>query len=84
MKKIRKKQLIIFFTLSVVLSIGLIAHGIFFDLDMNQIKRVTLTGFMFTFLVIFPSLLILDYVFNMNNEETINKILSEIKTLKGG
>jgi len=73
MKKRRTKQILLLFLISVVLSIGLIIHGIFFDLDINQLKRLSFEGFMITFWVIFPSLLTLEYVFNMN-----------IKNKKGG
>ena len=73
MKKRRTKQILLLFLISVVLSIGLIIHGIFFDLDINQLKRLSFEGFMITFWVIFPSLLTLEYVFNMN-----------IKNEKGG
>ncbi len=71
-----------FFVISIFFSIGLIIHGIFFDLNVEQIKRLTLGGFILTFLVIFPSLLIMEYIFNINNKEIVKEITMEIKSLK--
>ena len=62
-----KKQILILLVFSVLLAIGAIIHGIFFDLDFTQIKRLTFEGLLLTLFVVFPAILFLEWVFDINN-----------------
>jgi len=75
-----KKQVLLLFVLSIALSAVLIIHGIFFDLDFSQIKRLTLEGIIFTFLIVFPLLLFLEWVFDMDNKARFDELEKRIKT----
>jgi len=52
-----KKQVLILFVFSVLISIASIIHGIFMDLDFSQIKRLTIEGLILTLFIIFPAIL---------------------------
>ncbi len=52
----------------------MIIHGLYMDLDVTQIKRLTLEGIILTFLVIFPAILFLEWIFDLNNKQEIKKI----------
>lgn len=80
--KIITKQILILFVFSLLASITMIVHGIFFDLDFSQIKRLTLEGIILTVLIIFPGILFLEWVFDLNNKQEIKKINNKIKKLK--
>ena len=56
---------------SVVTSLLLIAHGIFFDLDFSQIKRLSFEGFIFTFILVFVGLIVLEKIFNIEEDAEI-------------
>ena len=62
MKKRFEKKLIATFVFSVVASLLMIAHGIFFDLDFSQISRLSFEGFVFTFILVFIGLIILEKI----------------------
>jgi hypothetical protein len=74
-----KKQVLILFVFSALVSVGLIIHGIFFDLDFSQIKRLTLEGFILTLFVIFPAILFLEWVFDLNNKKRFDSLEKKIK-----
>ncbi len=84
MKKgsIIKKQLFLLLVLAILISIAGIIHGIFFDLDFEQIKRLTLSGIIFTLIVVFPFLIILEKIFDLNNNKKINELNKRIKKLE--
>ena len=72
--KIIKKQILILFVFSILASIAMIIHGIYIDLDFSQIKRLSIEGIILTVLVIFPAILFLEWVFDLNNKQEINKL----------
>jgi hypothetical protein len=74
-----KKQVFILFAFSVFVSIAVIIHGLFFDLNFSEIKRLTFEGFILTLAVIFPALLFLEWIFDINNREEMKKIERQIK-----
>ena len=79
------KQVVILFVLSVLIAVASIIHGIFFDLDFEQIQRLTLMGFIFTLIVIFPALILIEWIFDMNNRkeyEEINRRLNKLERKK--
>lgn len=80
--KITKKQILILLFFSILLSIITIIHGIFFDSDITQIKRLTFDGVILTLFVIFPLLIVLEYIFDINNKKENNKINNKINKLK--
>jgi hypothetical protein len=77
-----KKQVLITLIFAVLVSIASIIHGIFFDLKWTEIERLTLKGFIFTLIVIFPTLLILERIFDLNNEKKFEEIEKRIKKLE--
>jgi len=77
-----KKQILILFFFSVAVSAGSIIHGIFMDLDFSQIKRLTFEGFLFTFFIVFPSALFLEWVFDLNNKKEILILKKRIEVLE--
>lgn len=79
---ILKKQLLILFCFSVFASIAAIIHGVFFDLDFNEIKRLTWEGLVLTFLVIYPAILFLEWVFDINNKKKFDDIERKLKKLR--
>jgi hypothetical protein len=80
--KLVKKQLLILFVFSVVVSAGMIIHGIFFDLDFEQIKRLTFQGLVFTFVLILPTIIFLEWVFDINNKKKYDELEQRIVKLE--
>ena len=80
--KVMKKQILILFVFSILASIAMIIHGMYMDLDFLQIKRLTIEGIILTVLVIFPAILFLEWIFDLNNKQEIKKINKKIKKLK--
>ncbi len=76
------RQVLILFILSVLISIASIIHGIFFDLDFEQIKRLTLEGLVLTLFIIFPAILFLEWVFDINNRNRFEKMEKRLKKLE--
>jgi hypothetical protein len=77
-----KKQIVILGFFSILLSIAAIIHGIYFDLDMTEITRLTTGGLILTFLVIFPSVIFLEWVFDIDNKKRIKELENRIKELE--
>ena len=74
-----KKQVLILFVFSVLISIASIIHGIFMDLDFSQIKRLTIEGLIFTLFIIFPAILFLEWIFDLNNKKKFDDIERKLK-----
>jgi hypothetical protein len=79
--KFSKKQILILFVFSIMAAIVGIIHGIFFDLDWEQVKRLTLEGFVLTLVIVFPGLLFLEWVFDLNNKEKFDNIETQLKSV---
>jgi hypothetical protein len=77
-----KKQILILFVFAILLSVGAIIHGIFFDLDFSQIKRLTFEGLLLTLFVVFPAILFLEWVFDINNKKKFDELEKKINKLK--
>lgn len=60
------KQLVGMFVISVLGAVLLITHGILLDLDMSQLQRLTLGGFLVTMPAVFIGLLVLEWVFDLD------------------
>lgn len=84
MKKLKliKKQILIFFVFAIFISITVIVHGTFFNLGFPEIKRLTLDGLALTLLVVFPMILFLEWVFDLNNKSKFEKIDKKIKEIE--
>lgn len=82
MKKIFRRKLLATFVFSVVATVILIIHGVFLDLDFSQIKRLTFEGFIFTFILSFVALLILEKIFNIEDHEEIVSIKRRLNKLE--
>ena len=63
-------------------AVGGIIHGIYFDLDFSQIKRLSLFGIIFTTGIVFPAILFFEYVFDLNNKKQLNILKGQIEQLK--
>lgn len=81
LKAVRRKILATL-VFSILASIGAIIHGIFLDLDFSQIQRLSLEGFLLTFLVVFPSLLFLEWIFDLENHEEFKIVEKRISALE--
>ena len=82
MKKQTKRKLIATFVFSIIASIATIVHGVFLDLDASQIERLSIGGFVATFIVIFISLRLLEWIFNLEDEEEIKSLKRRIKKIE--
>ena len=82
MKKRFEKKLFATFVFSVIASLMAIAHGIFFDMDFSQIKRLSLEGFIFTFVLVFVGLIILEKIFNIEEDAEILSLKKRVGKLE--
>ena len=64
-------------------SIFAIVHGIFFDLDFEQIQRLTIEGIIVTFIVLFPAILFLEWVFDINNRKKFDELEKRLRKIEG-
>ena len=76
------KQILILFVFSILAAVAMIIHGIYMDLDFSQIKRLSIEGIILTVLIIFPAILFLEWVFDLNNQQELKKINKKISKLK--
>lgn len=81
MKRFSKKMSATF-VFSVITAIILIIHGVFFDLDISQIERLTIKGFIITFILTFLALIILEKIFTLEEDEEILKLKKRISRLE--
>ena len=58
MKRRFDKKLLATLVFSVVAAALLIIHGVFFDLKLEEIQRLTVEGFIFTFILVFIGLIV--------------------------
>lgn len=77
-----KRKILATFLFSLIAAIALIIHGIFFDFDINQIQRLSLEGFLLTFVILFPTLLFLEWVFDLENHEEYQYLENRINKLE--
>ena len=82
MKKRFKKKLFATFIFSLVTAVLLIIHGVFFDLDFEQIKRLTFEGFIFTFILVFIGLVVLERIFTLEEDEEIINLKKKISKIE--
>ncbi len=83
MKRIFKSKLLSTFIFSLIASVLLIIHGLFFDLDLSQIQRLTIEGFIVTFVLTFTALVIFERIFSLEEHEEIIKIKTRLGKLEG-
>ena len=77
-----KKQMLILLVFSILVSIGSIIHGVYMDLDFSQIKTWVLVAIILTLLIIFPSVLFLEWIFDLNNKLKIEQLNKRIRKLE--
>jgi len=82
MKKRFKRKLASTFIFSLVVAFLLIIHGVFFDLDVSQIRRISVEGFLFTFVLVFVGLIILEKIFTLEEDEDIILIKRRLNNLE--
>jgi hypothetical protein len=78
-----KRQVLILLVFSALVSVASIIHGIFFDLAFEEIKRLTLGGLVFTFVVVFPGMLFLEWVFDINNKRKYDELERRVVKIEG-
>jgi amino acid transporter len=81
-KKAFKRKLITTLIFSLIASIGLIIHGVFFDLDFSQIERLSIGGFILTFIMVFGALLIMEKIFDLENHEEFKELEQRVSKLE--
>ena len=79
-----KRQVLILLVFSALVSVGAIIHGIFFDLAFEEIQRLTFSGLIFTFVIVFPGVIFLEWVFDINNKVEMGKLERRIIKLEKG
>jgi len=62
----KKKQLLAMFPISALGAFVLIAHGIMLDLNVSQLYRITIGGFLATMPAVFIGLLTLEWAFDLD------------------
>jgi hypothetical protein len=77
-----KKQILILFVFSFLVSVGAIIHGIFFDLAFEEIRRLTIEGLVFTLVIIFPAIIFLQWAFDINNKKKYDELSSRLNKLE--
>ncbi len=77
-----KRQFLILLVFSFLVSVASIIHGIFFDMDFSQVARLTFEGLVFTFIILFPAILFLEWVYDLNNEKKFKEFEARIKKLE--
>ncbi len=82
MKKIFRKKILATLIFSLVASALLIIHGLYFDLDFSQIQRLTLEGFILTFILVSTGLYILEWIFDIEEHEEIIGIKKRLRRLE--
>lgn len=80
--KITKVQAIAIVLISILAAIASIIHGIFIDLDFTQIKRLTLESFVITLIIAIPAILILEWVFDINNRKKFDEVEKRLRKLE--
>jgi len=80
--KILRVQILILLIFALLVSIACIIHGVFFDLEFEQIKRLTIQGLVFTLIVIFPALIFLEWVFDLNNKRKFEEVEKRLARLE--
>ena len=79
--EINNKQLLIFLGSSFIISAGLIAHGVFFDMNLSQISRIKYDGLFVTAIICFVSLVYLSNILNIPLNKKVDKIESRLNKL---
>ncbi len=82
MKRRFRKKLFATLIFSVIASAMMIVHGLFFDLDFSQIKRLSVEGFLFTFVFVFIGLIILERIFNIEEDAEIVGIKRKLRRIE--
>ncbi|MBT4277685.1 hypothetical protein HOD96_02990 [Candidatus Falkowbacteria bacterium] len=80
--KSNKRQFIILLIASFFGALLAIVHGIFFDLDIGELGRLTIGGTFATTAILFLVLLFLEWVFDLDNEKKIDELTKEIEEIK--
>ena len=82
MKRRFRKKIVATVIFSVVASLLMIVHGMFFDLDFSEIRRLSVEGFLFTFVLVFVGLIILEKVFNIEEDAEIVGLKKRVRKLE--
>jgi len=80
--KLVGKQVLILLVFSFLISVGAIVHGIFFDLEFEEIGRLTIEGLIFTLVVVFPAILFLEWIFDINNRKRYDEVNRRLNKLE--
>ncbi|HKZ33812.1 MAG TPA: hypothetical protein VJ142_01065 [Candidatus Nanoarchaeia archaeon] len=82
MKNRFKQKLLATVVFSVIAAVLLIIHGVFFNLDFEQIRRLSLEGFAFTFVLVFIGLIVLERIFTLEEDAEILSLKKRLSKLE--
>ena len=84
MKRLKsiKRKLIATLVFSIFASLGAIIHGVFLDLDTSQLQRLSIEGILITFAIVFPSILLLEWIFDLENKEEFKVLENRVASLE--
>ena len=82
MKNRFKRKLLATVVFSVIAAVLLIIHGVFFNLDFEQIRRLSLEGFAFTFVLVFIGLIVLERIFTLEEDAEILSLKKRLSKLE--
>jgi L-lactate permease len=77
-----QKKLYATLAFSAISAIILIVHGLFFDMDISQISRLTLNGFVVTFILVFFGLILMEKIFNLEEDEEIVRLKRKVRKIE--
>ena len=82
MKNRFKQKLLATVVFSVIAAVLLIIHGVFFNLDFEQIRRLSLEGFAFTFVLVVIGLIVLERIFTLEEDAEILSLKKRLSKLE--
>ena len=80
--KILRIQLLVIILFAILASIAAIIHGIFIDLDISQLKRLTFESFLITLIIAVPAIILLEWIFDINNRRRFDHTDKKIQRLE--
>jgi hypothetical protein len=81
-QRVFRKKITATILFALVAAALLIVHGLFFDLDASQISRLSIEGFVVTFILVFVGLLILEWIFDIEEHDEVVAIRKRLKRLE--
>ena len=80
--RIIRRKLIATAIISVIMSVGAIIHGVFLDLNVAQLERLSLEALLVTFAAVFCLLLVLEWIFDLENTNEFKQLGQRVRKLE--